>query len=57
MLLLALLSFVGPSLQVVNTADRKTAAGKKSKEVAVAPEADLANGIDDVDSKGKRHQT
>ncbi|KAG1658887.1 hypothetical protein FOA52_000675 [Chlamydomonas sp. UWO 241] len=32
--------------------DRKTAAGSRSKVVLVAPEADLINGIDDVDTEG-----
>ncbi|GAX78146.1 hypothetical protein CEUSTIGMA_g5588.t1 [Chlamydomonas eustigma] len=46
---------VGPSLQddsADSKNDRKTSAGKKSKVVSVAPEADLVNGIDDVDPKG-----
>jgi hypothetical protein len=55
LLFTVLLICVGPSYQespAESNGDRKTTAGKKNKAVTVAPEADLLNGIDDIDPKG-----
>lgn len=52
--LLLLACAVGPSHQ---QEDRKTAAGSNkvvSREVSLAPEVELINGIDDIDAEGKR---
>lgn len=52
--LLLLACAVGPSHQ---QEDRKTAAGSNkavSREVSLAPEVELINGIDDIDAEGER---